>query len=81
VEAFGYAHADVARVILHLADGGEVTTSTFAAGWAGSDLRLWVVPLPPGTWVNGKGMPAVTATAEDAAGHVLGQCPLASKIP
>jgi hypothetical protein len=73
VEAFGYAHADVARVILHLADGGEVTTSTFAAGWAGSDLRLWAVPLPPGSGVQGAGMPTVTATAQDAAGHVLGQ--------
>jgi hypothetical protein len=76
VEAFGYAHANVVRVVLHLPDGRNVTTSTVAAGWAGSDLRLWEVALPSGTWVQGKGMPTVTATGEDAAGHVLGRVQL-----
>jgi hypothetical protein len=76
VEAFGYAHANVVRVVLHLPDGRNVTTSTVAAGWAGGDLRLWDVALPSGTWVQGKGMPTVTATGEDAAGHVLGQVQL-----
>jgi hypothetical protein len=76
VEAFGYAHADVARVVLHLPDGNAVTTSTFAAGWAGSDLRLWDVALPSGTWVKGNGLPTITATGEDAAGRVLGQVQL-----
>jgi hypothetical protein len=76
VEAFGYAHANVARVILHLADGAEAGTSTFPAGWPGSDLRLWAVPLPPGTWLAGQQLPSVTAVAYDAAGHVLGQARL-----
>jgi hypothetical protein len=78
VEAFGYAHADVARVVLHVANGAETatSTSTFPAGWPGSDLRLWAVPLPQGSWVSGEGMPSVTAAAYDAAGHVLGQAQL-----
>jgi len=75
VEAFGFAQADVARVVLHV-DGLEVSTSTFVAGWAGSDLRLWAVPLPPGTWMPGRPLPSPVATAYDSAGHVLGQVQL-----
>jgi hypothetical protein len=78
VEAFGYAHADVTRVVLRLPNGSKVTTSTFAAGWAGSDLRLWDVALPAGTWTPGAATPTVTVTGEDAAGHVLGQVQLGS---
>jgi hypothetical protein len=75
VEAFGYAHADVARVVLHLPGGREVSTPTFAAGLAGSDLRLWAVPMP---FVirNERPLPSVTATGESATGQVLGQVQL-----
>jgi hypothetical protein len=75
VEAFGYAHADVARVVLHLPGGREVSTPTFAPGLAGSDLRLWAVPMP---FVirNERPLPSVTATGESATGQVLGQVQL-----
>ena len=46
-EGFGYAHANVTRVVLYLPGGRTVSASTFAAGWSGSDLRLWAVGLPP----------------------------------
>jgi Sigma-70, region 4 len=42
-EGFGYAHANVTRVVLRLPGGRTVSASTFAAGWSGSDLRLWAV--------------------------------------
>ena len=75
VEAFGYAHADVARVVLHLPGGRVVSTPTFAAGLSGSDLRLWAVPMP---FVirNERPLPSVTATGESATGQVLGQVQL-----
>lgn len=75
VEAFGYAHADVAHVVLHLPGGGEVSTPTFSAGLAGSDLRFWAVPMP---FVirNERPLPSVTATGESAGGQVLGQVQL-----
>lgn len=75
VEAFGYAHADVARVVLHLPGGRVVSTPTFAAGLAGSGLRLWAVPMP---FVirNERPLPSVTATGESATGQVLGQVQL-----
>lgn len=78
VEAFGYAHANVARVVLRTVDGSVAATATLAAGWAGSNLRLWAVPLPPSTWVRGNGLSSVTATAYDSAGHVLGRVQLGS---
>jgi hypothetical protein len=75
VEAFGYVHADVARVVLHLPGGRVVSTPTFAAGLAGSDLPLWAVPMP---FVirNERPLPSVTATGESATGQVLGQVQL-----
>jgi hypothetical protein len=75
VEAFGYAHADVARVVLHLPGGREVSTPTFPAGLTGSGLRLWAVSMP---FVirNERPLPSVTATGESAAGQVLGRVQL-----
>jgi hypothetical protein len=85
VVALGYAHADVARIVVHLPHGKQVTVSTFLPGWRGSGLRLWSAQL--GTdLLNDKaglpaglpadlpaGLPALTATAYDSAGHVLAQ--------
>jgi hypothetical protein len=73
-KAFGYAHANVARVVLRFA-GGQASTGTLVAGWTGSDVRLWAVSLPDRV---GQQQPptAVTATAYDAAGHVVGQVQL-----
>ena len=75
-KAFGYAHADVARVVLRLPDGRQVSTRTFTAGWPGSNIRLWAASMPSDAGQPGLGMPAITATGYDAAGHVLGQVKL-----
>jgi hypothetical protein len=73
VEALGYAHADVARVVVRVPDGKLLSVSTFAAGWRGSDLRLWAVKLPKDSLSVAKGdSMAVTATAYDAAGQAIG---------
>ncbi|HEV2254119.1 MAG TPA: hypothetical protein VGS06_13070 [Streptosporangiaceae bacterium] len=66
VEAFGYARADVTRIVLHL-PGGQAETSTFTA-WPGSGIRLWAVPLPTRLRFAGR---TFTVTAYDAAGHVV----------
>jgi hypothetical protein len=71
-EGFGYAHANVTRVVLYLPGGRTVSASTFAAGWSGSDLRLWAVGLPAGGNLDDASVAeAVTATGYDAAGHVV----------
>jgi len=73
VVALGYAHAGVARVVVRVPDGKLLPVSTFAAGWQGSDLRLWAVKLPSDSFNVVKGhSTAVTATAYDAAGRVIG---------
>ena len=71
-EGFGYAHANVTRVVLYLPGGRTVSASTFAAGWSGSDLRLWAVGLPADGNLNDASVAeAVTATGYDAAGQVV----------
>jgi hypothetical protein len=73
VVALGYAHTGVARVVVRVPDGKLLSVSTFAAGWRGSDLRLWAVKLPKDSFNVAKGNSmAVTATAYDAAGRVIG---------
>jgi hypothetical protein len=69
--AFGYAHADVARVVVRAPDGRQVSTATFKAGWPGSDLRLWAVNLPTSGKTVAVAPRGLIATAYDAAGHVL----------
>jgi hypothetical protein len=76
-EAFGYAHANVAKVVVHLPGGGTVTAATVAAGWPGSDLRLWAVALPAGSWNPVQdATPRLPATAYDGAGHAIGHVQL-----
>jgi hypothetical protein len=71
-EGFGYAHANVTRVVLRLPGGRQVSSSTFTGGWPGSDLRLWAVSLPTGINLDTPSVAAaVTATGYDAAGHVV----------
>lgn len=77
VKAFGYAHADVAKVVIGLPSGEQVTTTTFAGGWPGSGLRLWQVSLPPASWSLQRPSPTLTATAYNAAGQVVGRVKLA----
>jgi hypothetical protein len=45
VEYFGYAHQDVARIVLRLPDGRQYSAQTSAA-WPGSGLRLWHFAVP-----------------------------------
>jgi hypothetical protein len=66
VEAFGYARAGVARIVLHL-PSGQAAASTVAA-WPGSRIRLWAVSLPTHLHFAGR---TFTVTAYDAAGHVV----------
>jgi len=76
-EAFGYAHANVTKVVVQLPGGGTVTAATVAAGWPGSDLRLWAVALPAGSWNPVQdATPRLPATAYDAAGHAIGHVQL-----
>jgi hypothetical protein len=42
---YGYAHENVTRVVLRLADGRQYGADTFAA-WPGSGLRLWAFAVP-----------------------------------
>jgi hypothetical protein len=77
VLALGYAHANVARIVVHLPHGKQVTVDTFKPGWPGSGLRLWSATLGTNLF-NGQaglplGLPTLTATAYDAAGHVVAQ--------
>ncbi len=45
MEYYGYAHANVARVVLRLQDGNQYSAQTTAA-WPGSGLRLWHFAVP-----------------------------------
>jgi hypothetical protein len=83
VVAAGYAHANVARVVLRLRDGEQVAAPTLAARWPGSDLRLWTVNLPARalTKWESTGTVAATATAYGATGQVVGRVELANSTP
>jgi hypothetical protein len=72
-ECMGYAHADVSRVVLRMVDGTEYSGSTFAAGWPGTDVRLWEVRLSEAE--SSKALLG-TATAYDATGHVIAKEPI-----
>lgn len=70
-ELVGYAHADVARVVLRMAGRNgftQLTASTLAAGWPGTTVRLWAAAAPAGAYLDTS---QDTATAYDAAGHVI----------
>lgn len=72
VKAFGYAHGNVATVVITLPGGGHVTATTFAA-WPGSDVRLWQVSIPASAWPAGAAEPRFPATADNTAGQVVGR--------
>jgi hypothetical protein len=69
VKAFGYAHGNVATVVITLPGGGQVTATTFPAGWPGSDVRLWQVSIPASAWPTGAAEPRFPVTADNAAGR------------
>lgn len=70
--AFGYAHGNVTRVVVRY-PGGQASAATFAAGWPGSDIRLWSVSLPR---TISHPIPPMTLTGYDAAGHVVSRLDL-----
>ena len=74
--ALGYAHGDVARVVLRGGGRQLASAATAAAGWPGRSLRLWHARVPAGFQPTASGRLVVTATAYDAGGHVVGQVKL-----
>ena len=71
LEGFGYAQADVARIVLHLPGGGQASAVTFPA-WPGSGLRLWAVELTTEVTKVNRFVTQTTVTAYGAAGQILG---------
>jgi hypothetical protein len=67
-EYYGYAHENVARVVLRLPGGAEYGAQTFAA-WPGSGLRLWAFAVPSQA-LSVKPRQDVLL-GYDAAGHVI----------
>jgi hypothetical protein len=65
----------VARVVVAAAGGRQVSVVTIAAGWPVSGVRLWTADVPVIGSISDL-QKAVTATAYNAAGHVLGQVKL-----
>lgn len=76
LEALGYAHSDVARVVLRAGGRQVASAATAAAGWPGSSLRLWHARVPLSSQQAASGRPVITAIGYDAAGRVLGQVQL-----
>lgn len=76
IKAFGYAHGDVAKVVIRLPGGSQVAADTFRAGWPGSDLRLWQVTVPDSEWPADGTLAGLPVTAYDATGHVIGHAQL-----
>jgi len=71
LEFYGYAHENVVRVTVRLADGRQVGTTTFP-GWKGSGIRLWAVPAP----VPLPRQLRYIVLGYDAGGHVVWQTTL-----
>ena len=69
---YGYAHENVARVLMKLADGRQYGAQTFAA-WPGSGVRLWDFSVPGNLAFAG---PHRVMIAYNAAGQVVWQMPL-----
>jgi hypothetical protein len=66
---YGYAHENVRRVVLRLADGKQYGAQTFAA-WAGSGLRLWDFSVPASLRSS---LARADLRGYDAAGQVVWQ--------
>jgi hypothetical protein len=67
-EYYGYAHENVARVVLRLPGGAEYGAQTFAA-WPGSGLRLWAFAVPSSALPVKPRQDVLLGY--DAAGHVI----------
>jgi hypothetical protein len=73
---YGYAHQNVTRVVLRLADGRQYSAQTFAA-WPGSGLRLWHFSVPV-SLLNHASQARDQMRGYDAAGQVVWQQTLGS---
>jgi hypothetical protein len=71
VEYYGYAHENVARVVLRLAGGRQYSAPTFAA-WPRSGLRLWAFSVPT-RFLRTANVSKDVMTGYDAAGRVVWQ--------
>jgi hypothetical protein len=71
VYAYGYAPADVARLVVRMADG-EMVSGLTIAGWRGSGIRLWGVGGLPANVVNQSGV----VFSYSASGKLIGKVPL-----
>jgi hypothetical protein len=81
VAVTGYAHADVARVVLRLRDGKQFPGKMIATSWRRSGLRLWSAALPESIYSPRSGtMAPVIAIAYAVGGQVLGEVQLASNM-
>jgi hypothetical protein len=70
--SFGYAPADVARIVLRLQDGREFSAGT-VPGWPGSGVRLFgPIIMPAHVFVTGSTM----ILTYNAAGHLLNEVSL-----
>ena len=67
---YGYAHENVARVVLRLGDGSQYGAQTFAA-WPRSGLRLWAFAVP--TRLLDAQLRLDVFTGYDASGRVVWQ--------
>jgi hypothetical protein len=73
VEFYGYAHANVTRVVLRLPDGRQYGAPTTTA-WPGSGLRLWHFAVPVNAATSEPGQQVLLGY--DDAGRVVWQKPL-----
>jgi len=71
VEFYGYAHENVARVVLRLGDGRQYGAQTFAA-WPRSGLRLWAFAVPTRV-LDAESPRKDVFTGYDASGRVVWQ--------
>ncbi len=69
-ELYGYAHENVARVVLRLGNGTQYGAQTFAA-WRGSGIRLWAFQVPVSAFGSQRGKAVLEGY--DATGHVVWQ--------
>lgn len=78
---FGYVQAGVARIVIRLDRGYQVSDRAFQDGWPGSGVQLFTLKLPQALFPRGPDdgpAPRGTVIAYDQSGRVLAREPLIS---
>jgi hypothetical protein len=78
---FGYVQASVARVVIELDNGYQVSDGAFQDGWPGSGVQLFTLKLPQALFPRGPDdgpAPQGTVIAYDQSGRVIAREPLIS---